>query len=206
MNLADYWSKLLRTDLGWVHPDDEAVLARTKVSFNFDFPPPAFVGDVLRAKVIVLVANGGYDPIVTAREFSKVGSVERYIDRLNHPDTASWWEVAPYYDSVNYGHLLTSGKVALVNACAYRSRKISEESENKRAIKSLPSAVFTRSWLLEQVLPQVRSGDRMIVGKRHGLWSLPNDVRNCSGFVADPAPVSPHLSGTVFQRISEFVS
>jgi hypothetical protein len=37
--------------------------------FNLDFHPPAFVGD-LAAPVVVLYANGGFDPNLTPREFA----------------------------------------------------------------------------------------------------------------------------------------
>ena len=206
MQISEYWSKLQRTSLGWIHPDDEHVLTRSNTSFNFDFPPPAFVGDVLTARVIILTANGGYDPVVTSKEFATPAAEARYVHRLSHPTKVDWAEVAPYYSNVNYAQYLTSRKVALVNACAYRSRKISEEPTNRRAIRLLPSAAFNLRWLIEEILPDAHRGARIIVGKRHGLWNLPDEVKTSPGFLADPAPVSPHLSGVVLSRISALLT
>ncbi|MFC7516032.1 hypothetical protein ACFQUU_13540 [Herbaspirillum sp. GCM10030257] len=200
-NLSEYWSHLEQTEIGWVHPEDRMLLESEPNTFNLDYPPPAFIGDVSTAVVIVLAANGGYDPTITSREFSSPAVSQRYLDRLARPADADWSEVAPYYQGINYADLLLSGKAAIVNACAYRSRKISEEPENRRLIKKLPSARFNRQWLLEAVLPDANQGKRLIVGKRHGLWDLPAEVRSSLGFVADPAPVSPHLSGVVLDRI-----
>jgi hypothetical protein len=206
MQISDYWSKLQQTSVGWLHPDDEEVLARSNTSFNFDFPPPAFVGDVLSARVIILTANGGYDPIVTPKEFPNAGTEAHYVHRLSNPKTADWAEVAPYYTDVNYAQYLVSRKVALVNACAYRSKKISQEPANSRVIATLPSAMFNRRWLIETVLPDAHRGARIIVGKRHGLWNLPEEIKNSPGFVADPAPISPHLSRAVLDRIAPLLA
>jgi hypothetical protein len=206
MQISDYWSKLHRTSLGWVHPDDEVVLTHRQTSFNFDFPPPAFVGDVLSARVIILTANGGYHPVITPGEFPNQAAESHYVHRLSNPSEVDWAEVAPYYSGVNYAQYIISRKVALVNACAYRSKKISEELENKRAIRTLTSVAFNRNWLIEEVLPDARRGARIIVGKRHGLWDLPEEVRSGPGFLQDPAPVSPHLSIVVLSRLAEFLA
>ena len=206
VDLSKYWSQLRQTEKGWVHPDDEKLLGKEPHSFNLDFPPPAFVGDVITARVIILVANGGYDPKVTPREFEAPDSEAMYLRRLSRPTEANWAEVAPYYRGVNYAELVFSGKAAAVNACAYRSRKISEEPDNRRLLKRLPSVRFNRAWLMETILPQVDAGKRFIVGKRHGLWGLPGTVISNSGFLLDPAPVSPHLSKVVWDRLQQVLA
>lgn len=203
--LAEYWKQLQRKSVGWVHPQDEMLLLNEKHSFNFDFPPPAFVGNVAKAKIIILAANGGYDPVVTAKEFELPGSTERYVERISNSGIATWSEVAPYYRGINYADLIFSGKAAIVNACAYRSRKISEEPENKKMIKKLPSVQFHRRWLLETILPEANSGKFLIIGKRHGLWGLPASIKESRGFIADPAPVSPHLSKVVWEKVNQFL-
>lgn len=111
------------------------------------------------------------------------------------PSSSDWSFVSRYYDGVNYGPLLASGKAALINACPYRSPKISEEPQNRRLLKRLPSVEFTRRWLLEAVVPLADSGQRLVVAKRPGLWRLPADVRQRQGVVVDPAPVSPQITG-----------
>lgn len=203
VDLPGYWSKVRQTKQGWVHPDDEELLGREPHTFNLEFPPPAFVGDIENAKVIVLAANGGYNASVTPSEFAASGATRRYMERLLRPAEADWKEVAPYYRGINYSELVFQGKAAIVNACAYRSPKISEEPDNRRLIKKLPSAQFTRRWLIEVVLPQMEVGSRVVVGKRHGLWDLPNFIKASNGFIADPAPVSPHLSAVVWERLKD---
>lgn len=201
IDLSDYWSKVRQTKQGWTHPNDEELLGREPHTFNLEFPPPAFVGDIENARVIVLAANGGYNESVTPSEFAASGAAKRYVERLSCPAVADWKEVAPYYRGINYSELVFQGKAAIVNACAYRSLKISEEPDNRRLIKKLPSVQFTRRWLVEVVLPQMQAGNRFVVGKRHGLWDLPNFIKESNAFIADPAPVSPHLSAVVLEKL-----
>ena len=204
--LATYWGKQMLTENDqWVHPDDRLLFAAQPHSFNLDFPAPAFVGDILGAKIIILAANGGYDPFVTAEEFKEPDAAENYMHRLNNPSHVNWAKAAPYYRGVNYAHLLFNGTAAVVNACAYRSRKISEDPENKKLIKRLRSVAFNRSWLLDCVVPLTRSGERIIVAKRHGLWNLPKCLRQEKNVLFDPAPVSPHLSHSVWDVINKHV-
>lgn len=207
MKISEYWGKLQKTKSGWVHPDDLELLRSEDHSFNLDFPPPAFVGNVVDAKIIVLAANGGYHPTVTPSEFEASGAEAAYIDRLSHPGSADWSAVAPYYNGyINYASMLLSGEAAIVNACAYRSPKISEEPANRKLIKRLPSVAFQLRWLVECVLPDAEAGKRLIVGKRQGLWRLPARVKESKGYIRDPAPVSPHLSRVVQDRIAAFGS
>lgn len=204
-DLSEYWSRLRKAGSSWVHPDDQALIDREPHSFNLDFPPPAFVGDVTTAKIIILAANGGYDPMITPAEFKAENPEAQYLKRLAHPEEANWPEVAPYYRGVNYAELVFSGKAAVVNACAYRSRKTSEEPDNRKLIEKLPSVRFNRVWLTKVVLPEAEAGRRIIVGKRHGLWSLPGSVKRSRGFIADPAPVSPHLSKIVWDELERLL-
>ncbi len=60
-SIVNYWRRLE----GPLHPDDKAVFDVHYHSFNLNFPPPAFIGDVENAPVVLLEANGGYDPVVT---------------------------------------------------------------------------------------------------------------------------------------------
>jgi len=206
-DFSSYWGKLIKTQDGkWIHPDDHEVLSTNAHSFNLDFPPPAFVGDINNANIIILTANGGYDSVVTPQEFTSKDSEAKYIKRLSCPSTSDWAEIAPYYSKVNYSELLFSGRAATVNACAYRSKKISQEPENRKIIKKLPSVAFTRKWLLECVLPSVKLGSHIVVAKRHGLWQMPKAIINSGALIVDPAPVSPHLSKVVWAAIDEYIS
>jgi len=125
-----------------------------------DFPAGAYVGDILKAPVIILGANGGYDKSITPKEFEETGSTEKFLDRISSPSTVDRSVVSPYYDKVNYGCYFEDGRAVLINACAYRSRKISEEPGNKKLAEQLNSVSFTRKWLVEAVLPLAKSGKR----------------------------------------------
>ena len=118
--IIDFWKKQTKPIKGkWVHPEDADVLLNSPHSFNLDFPAGAFVGDILRAPVIILAANGGYNPAMTPQEFAGETAISDYLERIVSPSTADWNSVSPYYHKVNYGRYLFDGRAALVNACAY---------------------------------------------------------------------------------------
>ena len=133
-----HWSQLN----GSVHPLDESVLAANKHCFNLDYPPPAFIGDIINAPVILLDANGGYDPVVTPTEFADLGSTDRFLDLLRNPRALHPGLIAPYYGARNFAELIAAGELALVNAVAYRSRSISREPANRRVAELLPFCQF----------------------------------------------------------------
>lgn len=205
MNFQDivtYWQGLHRDEHGrWIHPDDEPVFDSARHSFNLDFPVSPYVGDILLAPVIILGANAGYRADVTPSEFPDEAAIQTYINRVRAPSNTDWSSVAPYYASVNYGPLIADGLAVLVNACAYRSPKISKEPENRKLIRRLPSVAMTRRWLLEVVRPLLAEGQRIVVVKRAGLWELPTDFRILPGVTIDPAPISPQLTGAAWTAV-----
>lgn len=79
--VIDHWRRLDAA----AHPDDTVVLGAQPQSFNFDYPPPAYLGDVENAPFVVLMLNGGYDPVITQKEVPDNGAVARYMDLLHHP-------------------------------------------------------------------------------------------------------------------------
>ena len=101
--------------------------------------------------------------------------------------------------------MLANGQPVLVNACAYRSPKITEEPDNRRLIELLPSVRSMRRWLQEAVLPLVRNGRRLLVVKRGRLWKLSPEIQGIDGVVTDPAPVSPQLSRVVSKAVQDFL-
>ena len=206
--IVDFWKKQTEPIEGkWVHPEDAGVLLNSPHSFNLDFPAGAFVGDILRAPVIILAANGGYDPKMTPQEFAGETAKSDYLERIVSPSPADWNSVSPYYHKVNYGKYLFDGRVALVNACAYRSPKISreEEADNRKILKRLRSVKFARDWLLECMLPLAKSGRRLVVAKRYGLWRLPQTAWQVSGVTKDPYPVSPDITGDAWKKVENFI-
>ncbi|HAR44086.1 MAG TPA: hypothetical protein DCS07_15880 [Bdellovibrionales bacterium] len=206
-DIVVFWSQQRRNDKGqWVHPADEAVFNAALHTFNLDFPVSPYVGDILRASVIILGANAGYDPDKTATEFPDEDAVRRYVNRVRSPSEADWSFVSTYYEKVNYGPWLATGRVALINACPYRSPKISVEPENRRLLERLPSTAFTRRWLRDAVLPLADEGKRLVVAKRPGLWNLPPILRQAEGIVFDPVPVSPQITSKPWAIVKEWLN
>jgi hypothetical protein len=190
-----------------MHRLDREALDVGPHTFNLDYPVSPYIGDVLTAPAVILNANAGYKPHRTPTEFPDIASVQAYIARVNSPSSADWGSVSRYYDDTNYGHLLTSGKVVVVNACAYRSPKISREKEagNHAMIKRLPSSILIRQWLLEAVLPMAVKGERLIVINRGGHWRL-GPAANSTGIVRDPCPASPLITSTAFSAMKDFLA
>lgn len=206
--VVDFWrgNQAAGADGKWTHREDRDSLDAGPHSFNLDHPVSPYVGDVLGAPVIILGANGGYSAELTPSEFPDQGAVRAYVERVDNPSAADWSFVSRYYDRTNYGALVASGQAVVVNACAYRSPKISEEPDNRAMLKRLPSSVFMRRWLLEAVLPMAENGERLIVVKRGGQWNLPKTMKESRGVAVDPAPVSPQITGVPMAELAGFLA
>ena len=76
-SLVDLWSTQTRTACGWSHPLDTPLLAARSHSFNLDFPVSPYVGDVLHARMVILGANAGYNPVTTPVEFRDANDTYR---------------------------------------------------------------------------------------------------------------------------------
>jgi hypothetical protein len=90
--LRKFWQKLEAN----VHPEDIGIFERYPHSFNLEFPPPAFIGDVDNAPVVILMANGGYGPD-TAAEFETQTDRSEYISWLRGETAAIPPKLSPYY-------------------------------------------------------------------------------------------------------------
>ena len=151
-SIVEFW----RQSNGAIHPADTAVLATVPNLFNLDFPPPAYVGDIESARVILLNGNGGYKPKVTPLEFPDRIAVERAINRLHHPAPIERSDVCSYYADANYARWLQSGELAMVNAIAYRAPEITEDVA--RISKKLPSTLLHIHWLRVEAIMQFDLG------------------------------------------------
>jgi hypothetical protein len=199
-SLLDHW-RLLRNS---VHPLDAGVFEGRTHTFNLDFPPPAFIGDLENAPVILLEANGGYDPIITPSEFPDRRAIDRYLGMLHDPQPIEPSTVAPYYGKRNYARHIARGLLVLVNAVAYRSAGISREPLNRAVAEELPSTAVHRNWLRTEVLPTALGGDRLVIAHRNGLWKLKRDELD-SPYVRFSANArSPDLSREALSAIADF--
>lgn len=172
--LVTHWRKLTgKTWLNgknvYVHPDDMEVLRDCKHDFNLDHPPPAYVGNIVSASVVMLLTNGGYGD-GTKNEFADQGDAERYLERLHDPSLMRPEGYSHYYLKRNYKELLKKGDLAIVNAVAYRSPGFTYA--NRKIADDLPSVQRHRHWLRETLLPQAASGKRLVVAHRYTHWKL----------------------------------
>lgn len=204
VELADYWARLT----GTVHPDDARVFEEhPDHGFNLDYPPPAFVGDVVNAPVIILENNGGYDASRTPAEFDAPGAADEYRAALARPRPLDRTRpgVSAYYLNSNYAAWLQSGEAAVVNGVAYRS----VDGKQKHVVRLaglLPSALFHQAWLRRILLPLVRDGSRFVIVKRWKLWNgAPEDLRDEAGVIFSTSPVSPHLSAPEREAVMRFL-
>ncbi len=181
------------------------MLQHGSYSFNLGHPVSPYIGDVANARVVILGANAGYKQDLTPTEFPSDEAVADYVSRVDDPSAADWTFVSCYYDSTNYGNFLADRRAVLVNACAYRSPKLSQEPDNRAIMRRLPSVAFTRRWLLEAVLPRAEKGERLIIAKRHGQWKLPPSFFEAVGVAVDRAPVSPQITGDAYTRMMSFL-
>jgi len=70
--LRQFWQRLD----GPVHPDDRPVLESYPThTFDLRFPPPAFIGDVESAPLVVLMLNGGVAADLERTEFPPLSIV-----------------------------------------------------------------------------------------------------------------------------------
>ena len=203
-SLVQHWRKLS----GAIHLDDLSVFTSHQHSFNLDFPPPAYIGDIENAPVVLLDANGGYDPSITPMEFSKSGFLEKYIELLRSPKAVDPVEISPYYAKRNYASLIKSDRLALVNAVAYRSSSISrpEDAANRRIVEKLPSTQVHRIWLRNELIPAAKAGKRLIVAHRNSLWNFKKKEGPIHGVIFTTNAVSADLSKDALAKISAFIN
>ena len=206
--IVRFWRQQLKTPEGqWLHPEDKHILGRQTHSLNLDFPAAPFVGNVIGAPVLILIANPGYHPTATPYEFRRgEADIRRHMGQLSYPDTADWSGAGGgYYETVKYGALILDGRAAVVDACAYRSVRISQEPQNRELLEDLPSVCFTRRWLRNCVLPLARKGQKLVVAKRWSLWDVRKpELERLDGVVVDH-PQSPHMKKRTMEILYEWL-
>jgi hypothetical protein len=203
--LAQYWGRLT----GAVHPFDADTFRRVgNHGFNLQFPPPAFIGDVLNAPVIILDNNGGYDPVRTPSEFPDLKACDEYRTMLSAPrrvnPTAR--SMSRYYLERNYSAWLISGEAALVNGVAYRSVD-GKAAAVGQLTSELPSARFHQKWLREILVPLAQRGERFVVVHRWGRWNnATNALRGLPTTIFSPAPRSKNLTAKEVAAVQRFLT
>jgi hypothetical protein len=200
-SIRDFWRKLE----GSVHPEDAATLNSRPHTFNLDFPPPAFIGDVDNAPVVILMLNGGHHPTITPAEFAAPGDLSEFLRWMKDETSEIPRNLSPYYTQHRDFPLVRNGSVAIVNSLAYRSPGLS--AQNRRIASLLPSVKAHRRWLRQEVLPDAISGKRLIIAHRPGLWDFTTaefgDTKNVH---FSKNPVSPHLAEEMREKMNSWLS
>ena len=209
--LVRHWRKLKdKTQLNgkdvYVHPDDMKVFRNCKRDdyFNFDYPPPAYVGDIVRAPVIMLLTNGGYNSEGTKNEFSKRGAAKRYLDCLHDPRLMCPKGYSDYYLKWNYKEFLRDGHLAIVNVAAYRSPNFSPARQ--KIADELESVKLHRRWLCETLLPEAKSGKRFVVAHRYTHWKLKPEENQLDNLYFSRSQRSPHMELDAKEQVCKFLA
>jgi hypothetical protein len=200
-SIRQFWQRLEKS----IHPDDAEVLSSHDHTFNLDFPPPAFIGDIDNAPIVVLMANGGYDPhkiTGTRCEFLEPDDYAGHWRMLKNDEFFIPKRLSIYYTDKSYFPFVRDGRAVIVNAVAYRSPRITQEPQNQRVADLLPSVRLHRRWLLEEVFPAAAKGDRYVVAHRRGLWKLPPTSQLPKNVYLTPNPVSPHLQPELISKLN----
>lgn len=201
-SIRKFWQQLELS----VHPEDAPKFASNRHTFNLDYPPPAFIGDVDNAPVVILMLNGGYDPASTPREFPTSDDMNEHRQWLRGERKEPPTRLSSYYTDQEIFELVLKGEAVIVNACAYRSGRLSGERENRRLADVLPSVKASRRWLRQEVLPAAKRGARLIAVHRWSLWDFePGSVLPASNVYYSKSPVSPYLPRTTRAAIEDFL-
>ena len=198
--IVDVWTKQHQQGAKWLHPADEDLLEKRRHPFTLDYPAVPFIGDILDAPVVVLGANAGYGG-ETPIPFEGEGAVRSCLQQIASGSTIAWAKRVPYYMGANYRSSLLHGHVAVINACAYRSPGVPPAG----LVEELPSARLTRKWLLDALLPLVRTEQRLVVAWRPRLWACAADLSALNGYgVVYTNARSKHLRSDVLAEAERF--
>lgn len=195
--LKKHWSQIN----GPVHPEDAAIFqGAANHSFNLQFPPPAFVGNI-DAPIIVLMSNGGYKAGLTEEEFPDAAAVEEHLAFLRGDTETMPERLSSYYRRGPFGSMLEDGSVLLINAVPYRSPQLSSEPVNKALARRLPSVDVHRQWLFGEALPEARKGARLILAHRNKWWGLPISEASDTIIFSDNRRAEPNRRAPDSQKI-----
>jgi hypothetical protein len=188
-SLRRFWSRLEDS----VHPDDQPIFAKhPRHTFNLKFPPPAFIGDVDAAPIVILMSNGGYKPGITEAEFPDEASISDHRRYIRGEVRALPPRLASYYATGRVGQWIQAGRVVLVNAVPYRSPSLSQEAENRNVAKHLRSLAVHRQWVMQEVVPEATRGRRFLLVHRNGWWKIPERMAGECVLFSDAARAEPN--------------
>jgi hypothetical protein len=152
----------------------------------------------------VLMLNGGVAADLQAAEFPTPEDSREYIDWLAGRRMEPPARLSRYYTGNRIFPWIVSGQAVIVNAVAYRSSSITNEPDNRKMRKILPSALLHRCWLMTEVWPAVKAGKRKMIAHRPGLCDL--DRRIHADFLFSTNPRSERLSDPMWECASRWLA
>ena len=199
-SIRKFWQLLQ----GTVHPVDQPILNLYPDVFDLQFPPPAFIGDIDNAPVVILLGNGGYDPLTTPSEFPSQSDHDEHIDWLKSERLDPPKNLAAYYTNKKLFPLVKEGKVVYVNAVAYRKKKITQTVRS--LAKRLPSTDVHKKWMWDELFPSAARRERLVIAHRYALWDLDSKAKApVANLHFSKCPASEHLDGESQFAIDAFL-
>jgi hypothetical protein len=173
-------------------------------SFQTAEPPPAFIGDIENASVVVLFSNGGWNPKTNNEFLQPRNSPAEYVARLHNSLACDPSIISPYYASSNLARFLERGQVAILNLIPYRSPELSKEPKNQKFAWKLQSSQLAFRWVNEVAMPQAEAHTRLVVLKRK-LW-LKFVEQRWHRYLINREPYrGPHVSDETRHEIDNFI-
>lgn len=201
-SITDFWRLMGPNQT--VHPLDQPLLNSAHHSIKTNEPPPAFIGDIDRAPVVVLCSNGGWNP-ETHREFlHPENAPTKYVARLHESTPCDPAIISPYYAKSNIAKWILSGDIALLNLIPYRSVELNHEPENKRFADVLPSSRCAVEWVNKVAMPLVSNKLKMVITKRE-IWFKHIEPK-WRPYLVDTQRRGPHVFRDTLSGISEFLT
>ncbi|MEM9636082.1 MAG: hypothetical protein AAGA94_00420 [Pseudomonadota bacterium] len=247
-SIVEFWNKMPTTGPTFIHPDDEAFIAqkdprflprapenfasfirdpsfgKTDPRFHFSLFPSPYGGDLVRAKIFILLLNPGFAPIdywAEQPEFrvrqKKIGDLRQAHQGQAFPNYVfdpefiwtgafQWWErkfrsVAQVLAKQKYdGSYLAalqdlSRNVASIEMIPYHSQSFGAG----KLLKGLPSAIAARDYVQNELAPRARDKEVAIVVTRRvrdwGLEGVDHHVVNYDKGLARSASLGAGTTG-----------
>ena len=135
------------------------------------------------------------------RDFARPDAVAVFLAQVAEGCNTRWAMQQGYYRNKRYAAALESGRVVIVNACAYRSRN----RPDSRHLERLPSVAFMKDWLLNAIGPLAHRGERLVVAWRPGLWRDVLLALGETGVVPTGNPRMPDLTAAQRDAVEAYL-
>ena len=141
---------------------------------------------------------------MTKSEFTSRNDIDVYIDYLTGARKSLPGKLSQYYVRSPLWRWVQAGQVAIVNAVAYRSPKLSDEPANRALAKRLPSHKAHVGWLNRELLPSAAARTRLVVAHRFVQWGLRRS-QPATNLLFSTNSVSEYLSNEMFEKVDQWL-